>query len=227
MDDAAAVLLDHGFDDLAPQRLQSGERAFLKQSADERDTLVRGWNATAHPVPDATLPTLFGAQAARTPDAVAVVCGDQELSYGELDARSNRLAHHLRALGVGPEVIVGLCVERSAAMIVGLIGILKAGGAYLPLDPAYPAERLGFMLADAGAPVLLTQTVLRARLPAYGGRLVDLDADWPAIDNEIHVRTGLAPDPSSPAWLERRRRPSAWSQVLASSPASSSRCRAG
>ena len=102
------------------------------------------------------LPELFAAQVARTPDAVAVVFEDERLSYGELDARSSRLAHHLRALGVGPEVVVGLCIERSLEMLVGLLGILKAGGAYLPLDPDYPPERLAFMLADAGAPVLLT-----------------------------------------------------------------------
>src|ERR1700674_2207146 len=150
-------------------------------SAEERHTIVRGWNATAHPVPAATLPQLFAAQAARTPDAVAVVYEDQELSYGELGGQANRLAHQLRALGVGPEVIVGLCLERSPAMIVGLLGILKAGGAYLPLDPSYPGERLAFMLADAGAPLLVTHTTLRDRLPGYGGRIVRLDADWPAI----------------------------------------------
>ena len=83
-------------------------------------------------------------------------------------ARANQLAHHLRALGVGPETVVGLCLERSLEMIVGLLGILKAGGAYLPLDPAYPHERLAFMLADAGAPVLLTQSALLDRLPAHG-----------------------------------------------------------
>ena len=85
----------------------------------------------------------------------------------ELDARANQLAHHLRALGVGPEIVVGLCVERSLEMVVGLIGILKAGGAYLPLDPDYPRERLAFMLADAGAPVLVTQSALLDGLPAH------------------------------------------------------------
>ena len=129
--------------------------------ADERHTILAEWNATARAVPGATLPELFAAQAARTPDAVAVVFEDERLSYGELDARANRLAHHLRALGVGPEVVVGLCLERSLAMLVGLLGILKAGGAYLPLDPDYPPERLAFMLADAGAPVLLTRAALR------------------------------------------------------------------
>ena len=116
-------------------------------------------------MPGATLPELFAAQVARTPEADAVVFEDERLSYGELDARSSQLAHHLRGLGVGPEVVVGLCIERSLAMLVGLLGILKAGGAYLPLDPDYPPERLAFMLADAGAPVLLTRAALRAHLP--------------------------------------------------------------
>ncbi len=124
-------------------------------SAAERRVLLHDWNDTARALPPTTLPGLFAAQAARTPEAIAVVGDEQNLSYGELEVRANRLAHHLRGLGVGPEVVVGLCVERSAAMVVGLLGILKAGGAYLPLDPSYPAERLGFMLADAGAPVLV------------------------------------------------------------------------
>ena len=99
------------------------------------------------------LPQLFEAQVARSPDAVAVVFEDTTLTYADLDARANQLAHHLRARGVGPEVVVGLCIERSPEMIVGLLGILKAGGAYLPLDPAYPTERLAFMIEDADVPV--------------------------------------------------------------------------
>ena len=122
-----------------------------------------------------------------------MVFEDRSLSYAALDAHANRLAHHLRALGVGPETVVGLCVERSPEMVIGLLGILKAGGAYLPLDPGYPRERLAFMLRDAGAPVLVTQSGLLARLPqelteeqAAGGgaaptRIVRLDADWPTI----------------------------------------------
>ncbi len=148
---------------------------------EERDTILRQWNDTARSIPSATLPELFGAQAARTPDATAVVFGDERLSYRALDARANQLAHHLRGLGVGPEVVVGLCVERSLEMMVGLLGILKAGGAYLPLDPDYPAERLAFMLEDARAPVLVTQSALVERLPPHDTRLVRLDADWPAI----------------------------------------------
>src|SRR4029077_17694195 len=149
--------------------------------AEERHTLLGGGNASARGVAGGTLPELFAAQVARTPEADAVVFEDERLSYGELDARSSRLAHHLRGLGGGPEVVVGLCIERSLAMLVGLVGILKAGGAYLPLDPDYPPERLAFMLADAGAPVLLTRAALRAHLPAHDAHVVCLDADWPAI----------------------------------------------
>ena len=98
------------------------------------------WNDTARPIPDATIPELFAAQAARTPDAIALVCEDETLSYRELDQRANQLAHHLRSLGAGPETIVGLCVERSFDMVIALLGILKAGAAYLPLDPDYPAR---------------------------------------------------------------------------------------
>ena len=111
--------------------------------AAERQTLLCDWNDTARALPVATLPELFSAQAARSPEAVAVVFGEQRLSYAALDARANQLAHHLRRLGVGPEVVVGLCVERSLEMLVGLLGILKAGGAYLPLDPSYPPGTSG------------------------------------------------------------------------------------
>ena len=150
-------------------------------SAAERHTILREWNDTAHPVASATLPELFAAQVAKTPDAVALVFEEESLSYGKLDACANQLAHHLRSLGVGPEVVVGLCVERSPAMLVGLIGILKAGGAYLPLDPSYPPERLAFMLEDAGALVLVTQAGLLERIAKPRGAIVRLDADWPVI----------------------------------------------
>ena len=139
----------------------SSDRAIGKLdilAPEERRTILEDWNDTSRAVAATTLPELFAAQAARTPDAVAVVFEDQSLSYGELDRRANQLAHRLIELGVGPEVVVGLCAERSLEMVVGLLGILKAGGAYLPLDPDYPRERLAFMLADAQAPVLVTQS---------------------------------------------------------------------
>ena len=170
-------------------------------SSVERATILWGWNDTGRTIPSATLPELFAAQVARTPDAIAVVHEDESLSYGELDARANQLAHYLRALGVGPEVVVGLCVERSPAMLVGLLGILKAGGAYLPLDPGYPAERLAFMLADAGAPVLVTQSALVDRLPAHGAYIVRLDADAAAIAAQPTSAPAPALDPHNTAYV--------------------------
>src|SRR5688572_23830892 len=128
---------------------------------------------------------LFSEQAERTPDATALVYEQQQLTYRQLDERSNQLAHHLRQLGVGPEEVVGLCVERSIEMVVGLVGILKAGGAYLPLEPSYPAERLHFMLEDAAVKVLLTQQHLQEQrpepLPEGSARRLCLDGDWPSI----------------------------------------------
>jgi len=140
------------------------------------------WNDTAAPYPEELcIHQLVETQVARTPDAVAVVFEDQQLSYRELNQRANQLAHHLQGLGVGPETLVGISVERSLEMVIGLLGILKAGGAYLPLDPTYPAERLGFMLADAQVPVLLTQAHLVADLPAHDAIVICLDTDWASI----------------------------------------------
>jgi amino acid adenylation domain-containing protein len=151
-------------------------------SVAERHQLVAEWNGTAADYPgDRCLHELFTAQAAKTPDAVAVIFEGQQLTYAELDRRSNQLAHHLRGLGIGPETVVGICVERSLEMVVGLLGILKAGGAYLPLDPSYPQERLAFMLEDARASILVTQAALLQQLPAHAAQVVRLDADHEEI----------------------------------------------
>ncbi len=148
----------------------------------ERQQLLVEWNDTAADYPrDKCIHQLFEEQVRRTPDAVAVVFEDRELSYAQLNAQANQLAHYLRQLGVGPEILVAICVERSLEMVVGLLGILKAGGAYVPLDPDYPAERLAFMLEDTRSPVLLTQQALRERLPVNNAQVVCLDADWPEI----------------------------------------------
>src|SRR5205807_3386894 len=125
------------------------------------------WNRTEVAFPrERCIHELFEEQAARTPAATAVVCGEERLSYGELNRRANRLGHWLRSLGVRPDEKVGLCLERSPEMVVGVLGILKAGGAYLPLDPSYPAERLGLMLGEAGARVAVTAGGCERRLPA-------------------------------------------------------------
>ena len=123
-------------------------------------------------------------QARLRPDAVAVVSSGESLTYAELNARSNRLARHLRAIGVGPEVLVGLCAGRSARTVVGLLAILKAGGAYVPLDPAYPAERIAFMLEDARVSVLLTEERLRDQLPGGEARIICLDSESQTRDQE-------------------------------------------
>ena len=138
--------------------------------------------AAAGFAPGACLHRRFEAQAARAPEATALVFEEQRVAYGELNARANRLAHHLRALGAGPGRLVGLYLERSVELVVGILGILKAGAAYVPIDPAYPAERVAFILADARAPLLLTQQHMRAALPALAAQAVCLDADWPAIE---------------------------------------------
>jgi amino acid adenylation domain-containing protein len=154
-------------------------------AAAQRAQLLAEWNDTAASFPAACLHQLFAAQAARTPEAPAVIAPEGTLTFNELELRANQLASCLRALGVGPEVLVGICTERSLDMIVGMLGTLMAGGAYLPLDPAYPRERLDFMLADAAVPVVLTQERLLGRLEdAQGGdgpRCLCLDRDWSAI----------------------------------------------
>ena len=145
---------------------------------EERHHLLVEWNDTAAEYPkDACLQELFAAQVERTPDAVAMIYEDQYLTYRELNQHANRLAHYLATLGVGPGVLVGICLPRSLELIVGLLGILKAGGVYLPLDPSYPKERLAFMLADAQVPVLLTHTRFVGLFPDRGNRFVCLDAD--------------------------------------------------
>ena len=167
----------------------------------ERQRILREWNDSARAIPRATLPALFAAQVADSPQAVAVVFEDERLSYRDLDARANKLAHHLRALGVGPEIVVGLCLPRSVQMLIALLGILKAGGAYLPLDPDYPPERLAFMLADARAPLLVTRAALRAQLPRTDARILCLDADADAIAAQPTTAPHIDLDPQNPAYV--------------------------
>jgi amino acid adenylation domain-containing protein len=147
----------------------------LLTSAEQHQILVE-WNRTEVEYPrEATIQELFEAQAARTPEAMALTFKEQSLTYGDLNRRANRLAHHLRGAGVGLESKVGICAERSLEMVVGLLAILKAGGACVPLDPAYPKERLAFMLEDAGIQVLLTQERLMQTLPRHDLMVACLD----------------------------------------------------
>ena len=172
----------------------------------ERHQLLVEWNDTAADYPkDSCVHELFEAQVERAPETIAVQFEGEQLSYRELNNRANQLAHHLRGLGVGPEKLVGICVERSLEMVIGLLGILKAGGAYVPLDPTYPRERLAFMLEDAQVSIVLTQEQFigngrsRPVLSEAEGiedgdsrfsildpriKLVCLDRDWPVIQGE-------------------------------------------
>jgi amino acid adenylation domain-containing protein len=167
-------------------------------SDEERRRVVEEWNRTAAPYPtDSYIHERFEAQAGRTPDAVAVVHEERELTYGELNRRANRLAHHLRELGVGPDARVGICVERGPELVVAVLGVLKAGGAYLPLDPGYPRERLLDMVRDSAPVVMLTHGSLAGRLAGLDVPLLSLDDDaawWerqPPTDPE---RAALTPE---------------------------------
>ncbi|GAB7187034.1 amino acid adenylation domain-containing protein [Kitasatospora sp. Ki12] len=167
--------------------------------AAERHRILTEWNDTAAEAPTVTLPELFAAQAARTPDAVAVAANGIELTYAELDARADQVARLLAGQGVGPESLVAVCMERRVELVVALLGVLKAGGAYLPIDPEYPVERIGFMLADARPVAVLTSHASRSRLPgdgtgAAGARVLLLDD--PALGEALAALDGGALTPA-------------------------------
>jgi amino acid adenylation domain-containing protein len=154
-------------------------------SETERHQLLFEWNDTVVDYPqDKCLHDLFEEQVERTPDAVAVVYGGQQLTYRELNSRANQLAHYLISKGVEPEVMVGLYMERSLEMVIGIYGIIKAGGAYVPLDPEYPPDRIAFMVAETDVPVLLTQEHLVASLAEASATVICLDSEWEIIDGE-------------------------------------------
>ena len=163
-------------------------------SAAEQLTLLVEWNDIQVDYPKVCIHQLFEAQVARTPDAVALVFEQEWLSYRELNNRANQLARYLQNLGVGPEVLVGICMERSLLMLVGILGILKAGGAYVPLDPAYPQERLAFMIADTQTKILVTQSRLIAALPEHQASVVCLDTDWKFIAQDQQPASGVTTD---------------------------------
>jgi amino acid adenylation domain-containing protein len=162
----------------------------------ERTQLLHGWNETREYPIETCIHQLFEEQVKRVPNNVALVFEGETMSYAELNARSNRVARYLNRRGVGPDVLVGLCMERSLDMIVGILGIVKAGGAYLPLDPRYPKDRLSFMVQDANPPVILTQYELKSLFPDFQGHLVAMDADWSEIEWEdaSDLACGAGPD---------------------------------
>jgi non-ribosomal peptide synthetase component F len=161
-------------------------------SDSDRQRMLTEWNATERAYPDQQcVHELFEAQAARTPDAVAVTSGDEQLTYAELNQRANQLARRLRSLGVGPEMLVGLCLPRCLDLYVGMLGILKSGGAYVPLDASYPSSRLEFMLKDAEVNVLVTRQALLAGLPDTGYQAVCLDTGTETWDGNDAQNLGL------------------------------------
>ena len=158
------------------------------------ETARRGNDTQTDYARDACIHHLSETKAEQTPDAVAVVCDNQQLTYQELNHRANQLAHHLQKLRIGPEVKVGLCAERSIEMVVGVLGILKAGGAYVPLDPLYPKDRLSFMIQESQVQLLLTQERLLKKLPEHGAHVNCLDRDWSLISqqNEGNVNSAAS-----------------------------------
>ncbi len=163
----------------------------------ERQQILVEWNRTEQPFPEQVcLHQLVEAQVERTPDAVAVVFEGAQLTYRELNQRANQLAHYLRKQGVGPDVLVGIAMERSLEMVVGVLGILKAGGAYVPMDSNLPRERLAYMLADAAVPLLLTQQHDLDRLAEHGASVICLDSDWGRIaaESDTNPESGVTAD---------------------------------
>ena len=152
----------------------------------ERQQMLVAWNSNDMPFAgDETVPALFQQQVGQQPGALAVVYGDESLSFAELDWRSNQLAHHLRSLGVGLDQVVGLMTDRSLQMMVGILGIMKAGAAYLPLDPTYPHERIAYMIEDSGASVLVTQENIPIQSSIFSLQSsICIDADWPKIASQ-------------------------------------------
>ncbi len=179
--------------ELMLERLDEPHHARTLLTEEESRLLLVSWNETEAVYAGATcLHQLFEAQAERSPDAVALSSGEETMTYRRLNERANQLAHYLRGRGVGPDTVVGLCVERSPEMVSGILGVLKAGGAYLPLDPSYPRERLGFMLSDAGASVLLTRERLLPLTAGCVAEAVCLDADRADISGESTQNPAVA-----------------------------------
>jgi len=167
----------------------------------ERQQVLVDWNDNrVDQHNDLCIHQLFETQVERTPDAIAVVFQDEQLTYEQLNHRANQLAHHLRTLGVGPEIPVGIYLKDSLEIVLGLLGTLKAGGVYVPLDPAYPKERIAFMLEDANVPVILSEERLLTQLPGHSAKVVFLDSDWEALARESTVNPVCTTIPTNLAY---------------------------
>ncbi len=204
-------------EETAAQALRAQWRGFLREAAlapeqpfarvpllapDERLRVLETWNATDAPYPtDVCVHELFERQVRRSPESAAATFEGETLSYRELNARANRLAAHLRSLGVGPDALVGIFIERSLDMLVAVLAVHKAGGAYLPLDPAYPRDRVAFMLEDSGASVVLSQERIAGELPATAARVVRVDADGPAYEASRDDDVASAAGPANLAYV--------------------------
>ena len=205
------------FDDSTIQRMMEHFRILLEAIAEdpdrrigelpllteqERRQVVVEWNDTHQDfLREHVLHEFTEKQAERTPDAPAIVFGDQRLTYGELNARANQVAHYLMKRGACPEALVGIYCERSADMLVGILGVLKAGSAYVPLDPNYPKQRIRHILEDAKAPIVLTQKSLADDLPEFAGQRISLDTDWSAISQESQDNPVTAVEPGNLAYV--------------------------
>jgi len=168
---------------------------------DPRPATLRDWNNTAAEYPDVCAHTLFEQQVERDPDAIAVMCGDERLTYAQLNQRANQVAHFLRKRGIGPESLVGVCLKRTPDLVIALLGVWKAGGAYVPLDASYPKDRLTFMVEDAAVQVLLTEQSCASLFAGIPVEFVSLDADWAAIAVESTVNPVSAATPSNLAYV--------------------------
>ncbi|MEO0946928.1 MAG: amino acid adenylation domain-containing protein, partial [Cyanobacteria bacterium J06641_5] len=170
-------------------------------SPTDRDLILRQWNQTQTPYPDGCIHHLFEQQAAQTPEAIAIDDLNRHLTYTDLDVQANRLSHYLQARGLGPEVTIGLALERSVDLVVAMLAILKAGGAYIPLDPSYPQARLEFMLQDAKAAMLLTESSTRDRFSTFPGQVLCLDDAAPAIAEESERAPATPLSPQNLAYI--------------------------
>jgi len=194
-------MLDQPLGGSAIEEMGGNLHAKRSLSEAERDQLLYEWNDTCVEFPALCTHQLFEQQVERDPDAIAVVFNEQRLSYRELNQRANQIAHYLRRLGVGPDRLVGVCLQRSPEMVAGLLGVWKAGGAYVPLDPSYPQERLSFMVEDAAVQVLLTEKRCEHLFSPAHEKTVCLDSDWPTIAQESQSNLDSRSTPSNLAYV--------------------------